>query len=378
VREVAGLDALAGPRQWLAARVRLSRELGEYDVVNVHNFPATIWAGANGKSAVRRIWYCEEPPRHLHEGLMRPVWAGRETDWQRGNGSAPPVPASGGLGEAWALGRLRFWGRTHRLSAKLEPAWSRAYLGACLALQRAAVSRMSRIAANSAHTAGLVEAAYNRQAAVCWLGVPEPARGGPEAEEGFEYDVLIIASDSPIKNLRGALEALALLRNRGGCRMERCAVIGAPRSAPALVKELGLEKVATHVPRVSERELGGLYDRARVVLYVPFDEPFGLVAVEAAMHGRPCVASREGGCLETVLEGETGLLAEPANPQEIADKLEALLRDEGLARSLGRAARAWAREVFSVEAFVRRFESLLADGQASAEMNGGLSCESWR
>jgi glycosyltransferase involved in cell wall biosynthesis len=41
------------------------------------------------------------------------------------------------------------------------------------------------------------------------------------------------------------------------------------------------------------------------------DEPFGMAPVEAMASGKPVVAVKEGGCLETVVDGVTGLLVKP-------------------------------------------------------------------
>lgn len=68
-------------------------------------------------------------------------------------------------------------------------------------------------------------------------------------------------------------------------------------------------------------------------------EALGRTAVEAMAAGRPVVASRLGGLPFTIPDGATGLLAEPSNPSDLAEKLERLLDDAALRERLGQAGR---------------------------------------
>ena len=59
-------------------------------------------------------------------------------------------------------------------------------------------------------------------------------------------------------------------------------------------------------------------------------EAFGKVAIEAMAMGRPVLATSHGGSLETVIDGVTGWLVEPANPRAMADTLKRVLADREL------------------------------------------------
>jgi glycosyltransferase involved in cell wall biosynthesis len=74
------------------------------------------------------------------------------------------------------------------------------------------------------------------------------------------------------------------------------------QQAPRNVRFLG---------NVSERELIDLYARSEGFLTTAIDEDFGITPVEAMASGKPVVATKEGGYLETVLDGQTGLLISP-------------------------------------------------------------------
>ncbi len=68
-------------------------------------------------------------------------------------------------------------------------------------------------------------------------------------------------------------------------------------------------------------------------------EPFGIVAIEAMLSGRPVIASRIGGLTEIVLNGETGLLVPPGDAPALQKAIQRLLADPALRERMGRAGR---------------------------------------
>ena len=61
---------------------------------------------------------------------------------------------------------------------------------------------------------------------------------------------------------------------------------------------------------ISDEELVSLYNKAKLVVYASYLEPFGLVPLESMSCGTPVVAVKEGGMRETVINGKTGILTE--------------------------------------------------------------------
>lgn len=61
---------------------------------------------------------------------------------------------------------------------------------------------------------------------------------------------------------------------------------------------------------VDDKHLVELYNKAKLVLYAPYLEPFGLVPIESMGCGTPVIAVMEGGVRETVIHNETGLLTD--------------------------------------------------------------------
>jgi glycosyltransferase involved in cell wall biosynthesis len=73
---------------------------------------------------------------------------------------------------------------------------------------------------------------------------------------------------------------------------------------------------------VSEEELIDLYARCKGLICTAMDEDFGLTPVEAMASGKPVIAVKEGGFLESVIDGVTGRLVEPQ-----ADRITEAVRE---------------------------------------------------
>ncbi len=59
---------------------------------------------------------------------------------------------------------------------------------------------------------------------------------------------------------------------------------------------------------VSDSELAELYEGAKALIFCALDEDFGMVPVEAMAHGTPVIALGQGGVVESVIDGKTGVL----------------------------------------------------------------------
>lgn len=88
---------------------------------------------------------------------------------------------------------------------------------------------------------------------------------------------------------------------------------------------------------------------ALVVVPSEWYENCPMSVLEAMAYGKPVVGSRMGGIPELVADGETGLLFEAGNVQELQEKLTTLMGAPALRQSMGRAARARVEKEFSLE-----------------------------
>jgi glycosyltransferase involved in cell wall biosynthesis len=170
----------------------------------------------------------------------------------------------------------------------------------------------------------------------------------------------------PQKRLEVAVSAVAELRREvPGIGLD---VVGTGWWEPNLrehVRTRGAEDVVTLHGYVSEAEKHRLLARAWVHALPSLKEGWGLVVVEAGVHGTPTVAFRDaGGPADSVRHGETGLLVDgpvegPHSPA-FADALRRMLVDADLRRRMGEASRTWVSR-FRWEDAVTAWEQLLAE-----------------
>ena len=111
---------------------------------------------------------------------------------------------------------------------------------------------------------------------------------------------------------------------------------------------------------VDDAELNRLLGNARAAI-VPGEEDFGLVPLEAAAAGRPAIAFRGGGALETIVEGETGEFFDEPSAQALA----AAMRSFEPGRYDPHVLRTHA-EKFSPERFVEQLRAIVDETRRSA------------
>jgi glycosyltransferase involved in cell wall biosynthesis len=109
----------------------------------------------------------------------------------------------------------------------------------------------------------------------------------------------------------------------------------------------------------SNEEIRELFRTSRAAV-LPGEEDFGIVPVEAQACGTPVVALGRGGALDTIIDGETGVLVNDGSEEALAD---------GLRRAAARTwDRAWIRahaERFSRERFAREMTAIVEETMAA-------------
>lgn len=134
---------------------------------------------------------------------------------------------------------------------------------------------------------------------------------------------------------------------------------GPQRSAlEELTKNLNLKNVR-FFGYIDNHELIKFYYRADICV-VPsiWDEPLGLVVLEAMATKTPVVVTRKGGIPLMVKDGFNGVFVRPRNAKEIAEKVNKLLTDERFAQKMGERARQTVIERFTWDIIAHRYERM--------------------
>jgi glycosyltransferase involved in cell wall biosynthesis len=183
----------------------------------------------------------------------------------------------------------------------------------------ATAARADRFAAISRHVAARIRRYYNREATIVYPPVDtvfyRPAPVPPERH------FLIVSALVPYKRIDLAIDASA----RTGARLR---VVGDGPERERLERQAG--PLVEFLGPLSNEQIRDEYRRAEAVI-LPGEEDFGIVPLEAQACGRPVVALGKGGALETVIDGETGVLFEEPSAASLARALErvAALRVDG-------------------------------------------------
>lgn len=114
------------------------------------------------------------------------------------------------------------------------------------------------------------------------------------------------------------------------------------------VKRLGLDKIVKI--KDSDEDVADVLARLDILVSANSgQEAFGRTVIEAQARGVPVVATRVGGVAENIVDGVTGLLCEPMDSADIAEKILCAARDRDLVLRMTQAARKYVEERFSLE-----------------------------
>jgi glycosyltransferase involved in cell wall biosynthesis len=187
-----------------------------------------------------------------------------------------------------------------------------------------------------------------------------------------ERVVTVVGSLYPVKGHRYLIEAVPqilaacpatvfLIAGRGDCEAvlrEQARSLG----VEAQVRFLGLR-----------RDVPTLLELGDVFVQPSLSEGLSIAILEAMAAARPVVTTRVGGNPELVIDGETGLLVEPADAGALASAVSRLLSDPAERRRLGAAGLARVQTCFSIDKMVGQYQSIydLVSGRtASAAARG--------
>ena len=234
-------------------------------------------------------------------------------------------------------------------------------------LARAASRTMDRIIAISDAVAGFLRRDaglagspieriyYGLDVAPYRPDVPPPSRRGPDARPTLG----VLARLAPQKGHRVLFDAMPSIVAEVPSVQARIVGHEELSTVDELRAYAATRGISEHVSFEGFRaDVPGLLANLDVFVLPSLWEGFGLVLLEAMAAGRPVVASAVGPVPEIVVEGETGLLVPPGDPDALARAITRVLRDPDLAARLGRAGRARVEAHFGLDGMVAHTDDL--------------------
>lgn len=133
-----------------------------------------------------------------------------------------------------------------------------------------------------------------------------------------------------------------------------------------LIIDLDLFDHTTMAGYVKDDDLDAYYEACDVFSMVCREihesgdiEGFGIVFLEASLHGKPVVGSFSGGIPEAVVDEETGLLVQYENPDDTGDAIIRILTNEDFANHLGNTGRLRVKKDFSSKAAMMKLSNVI-------------------
>jgi len=153
----------------------------------------------------------------------------------------------------------------------------------------------------------------------------------------------------------------ALLQAFGGCH-HRLVIVGEGGLKAALIslaQDLGLKNV-TFMPRLDRDELFSVVGASLFTIFPSLCyETFGRGVIESFALGRPVVVSRSGALAELVDDGVDGLLADPLDPSDLADKIDRMFSSRETCLGMGEMGRTKALRLFTPDRHYDMFMSVV-------------------
>ena len=310
----------------LERHIAATIDRGQYDVVFAQ---PCMWTQAPLVLRYLRtpaIYYCHEPPRHIYENQFK------ATD-----------------------SKLTF-----RTALDYLDPLIRLYYGAGQSFDWKSTRSAKLVLVNSVFIHDQVKEIYDIEPVISYHGVDteifspatQPAKGKYVLSVGAiqphkGYDFLIQSFGEIDAPLRPPLYLIGNVENDS--EQKRLQAL-AQASEVDLHIEVGLDQ-----PTLTQR-----YKDALFVAYAPYNEPFGLVPLEAMACGKPVVGVNEGGIRETVVDSYTGFLVE-RDPLRFGKAIQTLIADPALIEQYGQNGRrhvtenwSWERSVADLEKHMRQ------------------------
>jgi glycogen synthase len=176
--------------------------------------------------------------------------------------------------------------------------------------------------------------------------------------------LLSIGRLTPEKGVHTAIEALAMLHQRGG-KQVTLTIVGAGATEyetqlRTLVREKNVEAFVTFAGEQSPEKIPQFYNQADIFVFTSsLPESFGRVLVEAMAAGVAVVGTTSGGAGEILIENETGLTFAPGDATGLAAQITRLIESPALCQRLIACGRQQAVTKFDLQRMTTEIETFL-------------------
>jgi glycosyltransferase involved in cell wall biosynthesis len=232
------------------------------------------------------------------------------------------------------------------------------------AAERWSASKSDALLCNSRLAKEKIFQAYGRKSKVVHYGV-DIDLFKPANEHGFGDYVLSAGAVTPHKSFDFLINSLACIPSNKRPKLKIAAKHVEQGELIYLTNLAERKNVDLAVVRPeTDRELVELYVQAKAFVFAARFEPFGLVALEAMACGTPVVGVEDGGYVDCIADGETGLITK-RSPDEFGRALAVLLDNRDLRYRMGIASRESVLKYWTWDRCVDELEIILNSNRSN-------------
>jgi glycosyltransferase involved in cell wall biosynthesis len=192
------------------------------------------------------------------------------------------------------------------------------------------------------------------------------------AEIAEENRVLYVGRMTPEKGLLQLIRAMQRMHQKPVLTIiGRDGILGQTSFQDAVVRELASSGIQAEIqPWMVGEELSRNYARSKVVAVSSvWPEPFGLVGIEAMLHGKPVVAFDVGGVRDWLQHEKTGYVVPQADLDQYAVRMDQLISDDKLRHEMGDTARRCARAQFTSQRYIYELLGIYMEAMNEGSVN---------
>ncbi|MNO42463.1 Spore coat protein SA [compost metagenome] len=213
------------------------------------------------------------------------------------------------------------------------------------------------VIANSHSTLNALELPRTKKTLVVYSAFAKAiGEGISKREQQKDFNVLLVGRLAQWKGQHIVLEAAKAFKNDSRVKfwLAGDALFGEEAYKNELIQKMQQDKL-TNVSLLGHVEdIQGLMNKADLLIHTSITpEPFGQVIVEGMAAGLPVIASNEGGPVEIVVPGVTGMLIQPGDPAVLADSITWMLNHPEERRRMADSGMKRVKEHFVIENTVK-------------------------
>lgn len=214
------------------------------------------------------------------------------------------------------------------------------------------------IVANSNKSANEIKNAYGLNAIVIYPGI-QKSTPKAKTKTNVEKYILCVGALNKNKNQMHILNAMSLIDSNIRPKLILVGNGGDPEYISRLNSFAKSNSISLEIMlNVSRSQLNTIYANATIFCFTPRNEPFGIVALEAMLHGLPIITVKDSGGFTELLNKKNGIIVQSWEPKQLAHSIEKLINNPARIKQISEYNQIYSKQ-FSDNKMYEQFKQVL-------------------